>query len=82
MALARKAQQIREEEKTKLETEEEAEKKRLASAERDKEWKRTTEERNEKLRLEAQRIAVLEHGDAMASVLGMPSVEDDSNIRR
>jgi hypothetical protein len=27
--------------------------------------------------LEAERTAVLEHGDAMASILGMPSVEDD-----
>jgi non-canonical poly(A) RNA polymerase PAPD5/7 len=79
ISLAQKAKQVREDEQVKIESEEEAGKKRLASEERDKEWQRSTEERHEKLRLEAQRIAVLEHGDAMASVLGMPSVEDDAS---
>ncbi|KAH7081710.1 hypothetical protein BKA63DRAFT_404886 [Paraphoma chrysanthemicola] len=50
---------------------------RLRREERNEEFRRLVEERNEELRAEAERTAVMEHGDAMASILGMPSVEGD-----
>jgi non-canonical poly(A) RNA polymerase PAPD5/7 len=61
------------------ESEEDKEKATLAREERDKEFHRLTEVRNAKLRQEAERTAVLEHGDAMASILGMPSVADEAS---
>lgn len=64
------------------ESEEDKEKARLAREERDKEFHRLTEVRNAKLRQEAERTAVLEHGDAMASILGMPSVADEASEQK
>ena len=58
-------------------SDEEKEKARLAREAADKERARLAEERNEKLGAEAERTAVLEHGDAMASTLGVPSVQHD-----
>jgi non-canonical poly(A) RNA polymerase PAPD5/7 len=58
---------------------EETEKARLAREAGDTERQRLTEERNKKLSAEAERTAVLEHGDAMASILGMPSVQHDES---
>jgi non-canonical poly(A) RNA polymerase PAPD5/7 len=55
------------------------EKMRLVREERDREWRRLTEERNKKLSQEAERTAVLKHGDVMPSILGMPSIEDDTD---
>lgn len=51
---------------------------RLAREARDLEWRRLSEERNARLQEQAQRTAVLEHGDAMADILGMPSVKHDA----
>jgi non-canonical poly(A) RNA polymerase PAPD5/7 len=66
-------------EEANTESEENKEKMRSAREERDKEFHRLAEVRNAKLRQEAERTAVLEHGDAMASILGMPSVADEAS---
>jgi len=51
---------------------------RLAKEERDREWKRLAEEKTQRLKEEAQNTSILDHGDAMPSILGMgmPAVED------
>jgi len=71
--LAEKARMVRERE---VETEEQ-EAARLAKEAEDKEWQRKSEERSRMLQEEAERTATLEHGDAMASILGMPSVDHE-----
>ncbi|KAF2819757.1 hypothetical protein CC86DRAFT_334778 [Ophiobolus disseminans] len=75
-SLAATAKMVRDREKDPRadETEEEKVQARLSQAARDAKAQRATEDRNKKLREEADRIAVLEHGDAMASILGMPAV--------
>jgi len=80
-SLEAKAKMVRDREmeaKANKQNEEEDEQQRLAKEARDAEWQRQSAERNEKLRKEAERTAVLEHGDAISSILGMPSVEDDA----
>jgi non-canonical poly(A) RNA polymerase PAPD5/7 len=87
-SMAAKAKAVREAENLELmesekrvalekQLEEEDAKQRLAREERDREWQRSADERNERTRKEAQRSAVLEHGEAMASILGMPAVEEE-----
>ena len=79
LSLAEKAKAIRDaennEKEVKKELAEEAEREKLAKEERDREWQKSTDERI----LEAQRTSVLEHGEAMASILGMPSIEQETN---
>ncbi|KAF2027911.1 hypothetical protein EK21DRAFT_102237 [Setomelanomma holmii] len=59
------------------ESEEDKKKARLVREERDREFTHLAEERNVRLRREAERTAVLDHGDAMASILGMPIADRD-----
>jgi non-canonical poly(A) RNA polymerase PAPD5/7 len=87
-SLSAKAKAIREAEKLKAEEEEmlrqiEEEQKRhlLAKEQWDKEQQKEADERNERSRMEAQKASVLEHGEAMASILGMPSVEEEEQAR-
>jgi non-canonical poly(A) RNA polymerase PAPD5/7 len=47
----------------------------VAQEARDSEWQRQSEARNRKLAEGAERTAVLDHGNSMASILGMPSIE-------
>ncbi|KAF1945634.1 hypothetical protein EJ02DRAFT_34877 [Clathrospora elynae] len=61
--------------------EEETTKQRLAREERDKGWQRLVDERNGRLQLQAERSSVLEHGEAMASILGMPAVEEEAQTQ-
>jgi non-canonical poly(A) RNA polymerase PAPD5/7 len=70
-----------EEEALKKEIAEEETKQRLAREQRDREWQRLADERNERLRNEAEKTSVLEHGDAVASILGMPAVEEDAQTK-
>jgi non-canonical poly(A) RNA polymerase PAPD5/7 len=65
----------------KKEIEEEETKQRLARELRDREWQRLAEVRKERLRNEAEKTSVLEHGDAMASVPDMPAVEEESQTK-
>jgi non-canonical poly(A) RNA polymerase PAPD5/7 len=71
----------KEEEALKKEIAEEETKQRLAREQRDREWQRLADERNERLRNEAEKTSVLEHGDAVASILGMPAVEEDAQTK-
>ena len=60
----------------KKENEEEETKQRLAREQRDRDWQRLTDEMNERLRKKAEKASALEHGDAMATIPGMPAVEE------
>ncbi|KAI4945190.1 hypothetical protein J4E91_008168 [Alternaria rosae] len=48
----------------------------LAKEERDREWKKLAEEKTQRLKEEAQNTSILDYGDTMSSILGMPAVED------
>ncbi|KAI4622267.1 hypothetical protein J4E83_005009 [Alternaria metachromatica] len=50
--------------------EEEEARLRLAKEERDREWKRLSEEQTRRLKEEAQNTSILDHGDTMSSILG------------
>jgi non-canonical poly(A) RNA polymerase PAPD5/7 len=91
-SLSAKAKAIRDAEKIKPEEpvdpealkrqiEEEETKQQLAREQRDSEWQKLADERNERSREEAQRTSVLEHGEAMASILGMPAVEEEAHAK-
>jgi non-canonical poly(A) RNA polymerase PAPD5/7 len=70
------------EEALKKQIEEEETRLRLAREVRDEEWKKLTEERNARLRNEAEKTSLLEHSDAMTSILGMPAVEEETKTSR
>jgi non-canonical poly(A) RNA polymerase PAPD5/7 len=72
------AEESEDSEVLKRQLEEEETKQRLAKEERDRAWQKLADERNERLREVAQRTSVLEHGEAMASILGMPAVEEEA----
>ncbi|KAH8634910.1 hypothetical protein IG631_10310 [Alternaria alternata] len=61
--------------------EEEETKQRLAREQMDRDWQRLTDEMNERLRKEAEKASALEHGDAMATIPGMPAVEEESQAK-
>jgi non-canonical poly(A) RNA polymerase PAPD5/7 len=65
----------------KKENEEEETKQRLAREQRDRDWQRLTDEMNERLREKAEKASALEHGDAMATIPGMPAVEEESQAK-
>jgi non-canonical poly(A) RNA polymerase PAPD5/7 len=62
----------------KKEREKEETRQRLAREARDREWQRLAEEVKERLRNEAEKTLVLEHGDAAASIPAMPAVEEQA----
>ena len=66
----------------KKENEEEETKQRLAREQRDRDWQRLTDEMNERLREKAEKASALEHGDAMATIPGMPAVEEESQTKK
>jgi non-canonical poly(A) RNA polymerase PAPD5/7 len=70
------------EEALKKHIEEEETRLRLAREVRDEVWKKLTEERNARLRKEAEKTSLLEHGDAMTSILGMPAVEEETKTSK
>jgi non-canonical poly(A) RNA polymerase PAPD5/7 len=47
----------------------------------DRDWQRLTDEMNERLRKKAEKASALEHGDAMATIPGMPAVEEESQAK-
>jgi non-canonical poly(A) RNA polymerase PAPD5/7 len=61
--------------------EEEETKQRLAREQMDRDWQRLTDEMNERLRKKAEKASALEHGDAMATIPGMPAVEEESQAK-
>ena len=65
----------------KKENEEEETKQRLAREQRDRDWQRLTDEMNERLREKAEKASALEHSDAMATIPGMPAVEEESQAK-
>lgn len=78
-ATAKMVVQREEEAEANKESKEDKEKADLAREKRDREMSHLAELRNAKLRQEAERMAVLEHGEAMASILDMPSVEAEAD---
>jgi non-canonical poly(A) RNA polymerase PAPD5/7 len=81
-SLAAKARMVKERERENKESPAEWAQARIARRARESEWRRVSEERNKKLRAEAGRTAILEHGDAISSILGMPSVEGDEQSEK
>ncbi|KAG9190404.1 non-canonical poly(A) RNA polymerase PAPD5/7 [Alternaria panax] len=65
-----------EEDALKKENEEQETKIRLAKELRDREWQRLTDEMHERLKKQAEKTSASEHGDAIASSLSMPAVEE------
>ncbi|CAI9637557.1 hypothetical protein GT037_008558 [Alternaria burnsii] len=61
--------------------EEEETKQRLAREQRDRDWQRLTDEMNERLSKKAEKALALAHGDAMATIPGMPAVEEESQAK-
>jgi non-canonical poly(A) RNA polymerase PAPD5/7 len=73
--------QLVNEEAPKTNEEEEETKQRLAREQMDRDWQRLTDEMNERLRKKAEKASALEHGDAMATIPGMPAVEEESQAK-
>ncbi|KAF1848555.1 uncharacterized protein K460DRAFT_375402 [Cucurbitaria berberidis CBS 394.84] len=63
------------------EMKEEEETLRLAREERDREWQRLAKARDERLRLKAESLSLLEHGEATANILDIPAVEEDASTK-